>query len=162
MSGLVTYPGGQIEVEAFVETLPSRLSEGRAAGATTLSVYDPSRWSAADVLKVGDGDPQDGDSELVTISSISGKVVTLTAALAWGHGFRTPVYRLSAATIAAAIQRQDGTETTLTLSSVSTGRYRGTYTTSAADSGPNVVEVNATGTAIGAATAPVTVLADLV
>ena len=164
MSGLVVYPNTQIEVEAFVETLPSALAATANAGATTITVFDPSRWTAGggDVLKIGDGDPQDSDSELVTTASVSGKVVTLTAALAWAHGFRTPVYKLSAATIAAAIQRLDGTETALTLSSVSTGRYRGTYTTSAADSGPNLIEVNATGTAIGAATAPVTVLADLV
>ena len=164
MSGLVVYPGTQIEVEAFVETLPSALAATANAGATTITVYDPSRWTAGggDVLKLGDGDPQDGDSELVTTASVSGKVVTLTAALSWAHGFRTPVYKLSAATIAAAIQRQDGTETSLTLSSVTTGRYRGTHTTAPADSGPNLIEVNATGTAIGAGVQPITVLADLV
>ena len=164
MSGLVVYPGTQIEVEAFIETLPSRLAATANAGATTITVFDPSRWTAGggDVLKIGDGDPQDSDSELVTTLSVSGKVVTLTAPLAWGHGFRTPVYRLSAATIAGANQRQDGAETTLNLSSVTTGRYRATHTTTAADSGPNVIEVVATGTAIGAAAITYTVLADLV
>ena len=164
MGGLVLYPGTQAEIEAFVEILPSALGATAVAGASTITVFDPSRWIATDVLKIGDGDPQDSDSEIVTIAGggITGKVVTLTAPLAWAHGYRTPVYKLLAATITSAIQRQDGTETSLSLSSVTTGRYRGTYTTAPIDSGPNIIEVNATGTAIGAAAVVLTVLADLV
>lgn len=162
--GLVVYPNTMIEVEAFVETVPSALAATAQAGATTITVFDPSRWTAGggDVLKIDDGDPQLSESEIVTTASISGKVVTLSAPLAFGHGFRTPVYKLSAATIAAAIQRQDGAETVLTMNGVSTGRYRATFTTTAADAGPNVIEVNATGAAVGAAAETISVLADLV
>ena len=164
MGSLVVYPGTQVEVEAFVETLPSALAATAAAGALIITVFDPSRWTAGggDVLKIDDGDPQHSSSELVTTASVTGKVVTLTAPLAWSHGFGTPVYKLLAATIAAAIELPDGTQTALTLNSVTTGRYRGTYNTTPANSGANPIEVNATGAAIGANAVTLNVLSDRV
>lgn len=149
----VYYPGQQVEIEAFVETAGTRLAAAAAATATTITVYDASRWSAGDVLKIGDGDPQTGPARLATIAGggISGNVVTLTAALgaAWGVG--TPVYKLAAATIACSVQVEpSGTPAAVSLSSVSTGRYRGTHTLVDADAGENSVEVGATGAVVAA------------
>lgn len=161
------YPGTQLEIEAFVKAIPSRLAAAAAAGASTITVYDGSRYGNGDTLKLRDGDPQDGPSEIVTLhasAAVAGNVLTLAAgtSLARGHGVNTKICKLSAATIAAAIELPDATTAALTLNSVSTGRYRGTYTTTSANSGANTIEVNATGAAIGAAALPFSVLADLV
>lgn len=157
MSGLVAYPGQQVEIEAFVETLGSKLAAPALASATTITVYDASRWSTG-TLKIGDGDPQNGPARLATISSITGNVVTLTAALgsAWGVG--TPVWLLAAGTIACGVQVEPaGTPASVTLSSVTTGRYRGTHTLVDADTGENSVEVNSTGATVAAGATTFTV-----
>lgn len=158
-------PGQQIEVEAFNCTVPSALAQPATATALTITVYDASRWSPADVLKIDDGDPQQGRSRLVTIAGggITGNVVTLTAALNFAFEVGTPVYKLANATMAASRQVEfGGTPAAVNLSSVTTGRYRGTVDLVDADAGENSIEVNATGAVIAAGTVSFYVRAPLV
>lgn len=141
------YPGQQIEIEAFVYGPASRLTAACIAGATTLTVADPSRWSAGQSLKLSDGDPQMGPSEIVTIGSISGAVVTLSAGTLRAHPAATMVARILDATIAGTVEKPNATTSSVTLSSVTTGRYRGTFTLSLP--GTHDVEVTASGAAVG-------------
>lgn len=155
------YPGDVCELDVFVRVTGSRLTAACAAGATTLTVADASRWSGTQVLKIGDGDPQLGPSELVTISSISGAVVTLSAGTLRAHPNGTPVWRIMDATIAGTLEEPDGTEAALSFSSVTTGRYRAT---SAAfdQAGQHDIEVSASGAAVGAAAVSLSVETDRV
>ena len=141
------YPGQQIEIEAFVRGTTSRLTKPCQEAATTLTVADASRWSASQVLKIGEGDPQLGPSELVTVSSISGAVVTLSAATLRAHPAGAPVARILDATLVCTVEKPSAAESTVTLSSVTTGRYRGTFTPDQA--GAHDIEVTASGAAVG-------------
>jgi hypothetical protein len=156
------YPGGQIELEAFIRTAESALAQAGRPGATAIVVCDAGRWSAADALKIGRGDPQTGGCELATIASIAadGVTVTLTAPLKRGHGIGQPVWRLIEATMTGLVETPDGTDTPITLSAVSTGRYRGSYMTT--QSGPHAVEVTASGAATAAAALGFDVQSDVV
>jgi hypothetical protein len=154
------YPGDSIEVDVFVRAVTSRLTAACAAGATTLTVADASRWASPQVLKIDNGDPQMGPSEIVTISSISGAVVTLSAGTLRAHPAGTPVARILDATLAAQVEEPDGTDSALSLSSVTTGRYRGTVTVDQA--GQHDIEVVASGTATGANAASFDVVTDRV
>ena len=161
------YPGTQLEIEAFIKTIGTKLAAAAAADASTITVYDGSRYAVGDVLKIGEGDSQMGPSEIVTLhasTAPTGTVLTLAAGttLKRGHGVGTQVFKIQAADLTNGVKLPDATVAPLTLNSVSTGRYRGTYTTTGANSGRNVVEVIATGAAIGGGAVPFSVLADLV
>jgi hypothetical protein len=154
------FPGDSVEVDVFVRAVTSKLTAACAAGATTITVADASRWASPQVLKIDDGDPQMGPSEIVTISSISGAVVTLSAGTLRAHPAGTPVARILDATLAAQVEEPDGTDTSLSLSSVTTGRYRGSVTVDQA--GQHDIEVVASGTAVGASSVSFDVVTDKV
>lgn len=110
-----SYAVGQTVREWSTWTInETRLAAAAAAGATTISVYRPDGWAAADVLAIN----PNGDTEQTpTVSSISGKVVTLTAALtsAWSHGVGETVGELAdPTTLTLVVEDPAGTETTYT------------------------------------------------
>lgn len=157
------YPGTVLEFDCLVETEISKLAKPAAEGATTITVFDPSRWSASDVLLIWpngqDADPQATAAELVTISSIAGKVVTLSAATAFAHQAGVDVSHVVNATLAGTVELPNGTSTaSVSFANVSTGVYRGTYTT--ATPGEHVIEVLATGNVIAAIAKKFNVLSD--
>jgi hypothetical protein len=158
----VIYPGTTIECDVVVTGQASPLAASVAAGASVITVYDASRWLAGQVLKIGEGDPQSTDSEIRTIAGagITGNVVTLTAALGFGHARDTPVYRILDATMTASVRLPDATTTALSLSSVTTGRYRGLYVPT--QSGAHDIEAAASGTVTAVNAERIEVLTDRV
>lgn len=147
------YPGTVLEFDCLIETEISKLAKPAAEGATTITVFDPSRWSASDILLIWpngqEADPQATAAEMVTVSSISGKVVTLSAATSFAHQAGVDVSHLVNATVASSVELPNGTSTaTVTFSNVSTGLYRGTYTSGTP--GEHIIEVVTSGNVIAA------------
>lgn len=154
------YPGQLLEFDAFVRGPGSALAAASVAGATTLTVFDASRWVAPNVLKIGNGDPQASASEIVTIQSITGAAVTLTAGTLRAHAAGTPVYRILDATLAAQLEEPDATKTALTFNKVTDGRYRVSVTPDQA--GAHDVEVVTSGAIAAAGAVTVYVVTDRV
>lgn len=160
MSILSVYPGSVVRLELLVRVNTTALAEAARAGATSLTVYDLTGYTAADSIVIEpSATPELSPQEILTISAASGHVIT-TAATAFAHPKGALVSRLIAATVTAQVKRPDGTVSSGTVNAVSTGRYRLDYTT--AYVGTHVVEWSIDGTAIGAGVYTFNVSDDLV
>jgi hypothetical protein len=148
MSILSVYPGSVVRLELLVRVNTTALAEASRAGATSLTVYDLTGYTAADAIVIEpSATPELSPQEILTISAATGHTIT-TAATAFAHPKGALVSRLIAATVTAQVKRPDGTVSAGTVNAVSTGRYRLDYATSYV--GTHIVEWGIDGTAVGA------------
>jgi hypothetical protein len=160
MSILSVYPGSVVRLELLVRVNTTALAEASRAGATSLTVYDLTGYTAADSIVIEPSPtPEFSPQEILVISAATGHTIT-TAATAFAHPKGTLVSRLIAATVTASVKLPDGTVVAGSVNSVSTGRYRLDYATSYV--GTHVVEWDIDGTAIGAGAYTFNVSDDLV
>lgn len=154
------YPGQSVEADIFIEIQGTELLEEAAKGALTMRVADNSRWANGITVKIGDGDPQYSASQIVTL----GTIVTatgdcpLTPALKRTFPAGTPVYRLNDAAVTATRVRPDKTTDAPSVSNVTTGRKRVTFT--ADQAGRHVLEPVASGAVVAAGAVEVVVTRD--
>jgi hypothetical protein len=132
-----------VRLELLVRVNTTALAEACRAGATSLTVYDASGYTAADAIVVEPSPtPEFSPQEILTISAATGHTIT------------------TAATAFAQVKLPDGTVVAGSVNAVSTGRYRLDYATSYV--GTHVVEWDIDGTAIGAGAYTFNVSDDLV
>jgi hypothetical protein len=161
VSGILSvYLGSVVRLELLVRVNTTALAEAARAGATSLSVYDLTGYTAADSIVIEPSPtPELSPQEILVISAATGHTITC-AATAFAHPKGTLVSRLIAATVTAQVELPDGTIVAGSVASVSTGRYRLDYTT--AYVGTHVVEWAIAGTALGAGAYTFAVSDDLV
>lgn len=90
--GEVFTKGQKVRLKCVFGVNPTTLRAPVAAGATTISVRSVSGLGATDQLVLAPGTLNE---ETVTISSISGTVITLTAGTTYSHGINTEVWELA-------------------------------------------------------------------
>lgn len=156
------YVGSVVRLEILVRTNTTKLATAAAAGATSITVYDTTGYADTNTLVIEPSEtPELGPQETRIVSGTpTATVITLTAALAFGHPAGSLVSELVAGTVAATVRLPDGTTAAGSVSNVSTGRYRVDYTTSQA--GEHVIEWAVSGTAVAAGAYPFLVLTDRV
>lgn len=122
--------GDRVRLVTWIGINVTTMATSASAGSTTITVRDPeiaAGYVASDLLRLSPEDPT--RRETVTVTSVSGRVVTVSSPIAFDHGPGEPVIELAAATVTVAVRKPNGSGgfTTVspapTVTSPSTGQY---------------------------------------